>query len=499
MRVELEPDALFQYGIGLEDVRAALAAANANSPKGAIEDDDFHYQIYANDQATQGRRSIATSSSPIATARRCSSATSPKSSIRSRTCATPASSNGKPSVGDRAVAPARRQHHPGGRRREGGAAAARRVAAGRRRSHVVVDRSITIRGSLADTERTLVISVALVILVVFAFLRNVRAAAIPSVAVPVSIIGSFGAMYLLGFSLDNLSLMALTISTGFVVDDAIVVLENVTRHIEGGTTRMQAAIVGAREVGFTVISISLSLIAVFLPLLLMGGIVGRLFREFALTLSMAVLISLVVSLTTTPMMCALSPAAGAAQPATAGSIASTERGFDAMLAFYRVTLGEALRHPLLVVLVLVGDDRAQCLPVQSDDLQPVPGAGHRAADRLDPGRPEHLVPVDEAEARAVAADRAGRSRPSPCDGLHRRSAGQFRLRLHFAETFRRAQRHAPTAWWRGCAASSPRLPGARLFLVAVSDLRTGGRQSNAAYQYTLLSDDTPSSTIGRRG
>ena len=143
------------------------------------------------------------------------------------------------------------------------------------------------------------------ILVVFVFLRNVRAAAVPSVAVPVSIIGSFGAMYLLGFSLDNLSLMALTISTGFVVDDAIVVLENITRHLEEGMTRVEAAIQGAREVGFTVLSISLSLIAVFVPLLLMGGIVGRLFREFALTLSVAVMISLVVSLTTTPMMCAL--------------------------------------------------------------------------------------------------------------------------------------------------------------------------------------------------
>ena len=158
--------------------------------------------------------------------------------------------------------------------------------------NVVVDRSITIRGSLADTERTLVTRVVLVILVVFVFLRNVRAAAVPSVAVPVSIIGAFGAMYLLGYSLDNLSLMALTISTGFVVDDAIVVLENISRHIELGATRFQAAILGAREVGFTVLSISLSLIAVFLPLLLMGSIVGRLFREFAMTLSVAVMISL---------------------------------------------------------------------------------------------------------------------------------------------------------------------------------------------------------------
>ena len=169
---------------------------------------------------------------------------------------------------------------------------------------VAVDRSKTIRQSLQDTEKTLVIAVLLVILVVFAFLRSVRAAAIPSVAVPTSIIGSFGVMYLLGFSLNNLSLMALTISTGFVVDDAIVVLENISRYLEQGVPRVEAAIRGAGEVGFTVVSITLSLIAVFAPLLFFGGIVGRLFTEFALTLTVAVLISMVVSLTTTPMMCA---------------------------------------------------------------------------------------------------------------------------------------------------------------------------------------------------
>jgi multidrug efflux pump len=169
---------------------------------------------------------------------------------------------------------------------------------------MTLDRTITIRTSLHDVESTLIIAIILVVLVVFAFLRNVRATLIPSVAVPVSLIGTFGVMYLVGYSLDNLSLMALTISTGFVVDDAIVVLENVTRHIEAGMTRMQAALQGAGEVGFTVLSMSLSLIAVFAPILLMGGIVGRLFREFAMTLSVAIMISLAVSLTTTPMMCA---------------------------------------------------------------------------------------------------------------------------------------------------------------------------------------------------
>ena len=166
------------------------------------------------------------------------------------------------------------------------------------------DRTTTIRASVHDVERTLLISIALVILVVFVFLRNVRATLIPSVVVPVSLIGTFGVMYLFGYSLDNLSLMALTISTGFVVDDAIVVIENITRYLESGMTPMEAALQGAQEIGFTVLSISLSLVAVFIPILLMGGIVGRLFREFAVTLSVAILVSLVVSLTTTPMMCA---------------------------------------------------------------------------------------------------------------------------------------------------------------------------------------------------
>ena len=188
------------------------------------------------------------------------------------------------------------------------------------------DRTTTIRASLHDTETTLLIAVALVTLVVFLFLRNARATLIPAIAVPVSIIGTFGAMYLLGYSLDNLSLMALTVATGFVVDDAIVVLENISRHIEDGMPRVQAALLGAREVGFTVMSISFSLIAVFLPILLMGGIVGRLFREFAMTLSLAILVSLAISLTTTPMMCALllKPRASAA-PDPDGAPCSTAR------------------------------------------------------------------------------------------------------------------------------------------------------------------------------
>ena len=304
VRVELNPTALFKYGVGLEDVRAALASANANSPKGSIEDDTFHYQIYTNDQASHADQYrdlvVAYRNNAAIKLTDIGEVLDSVEDLRNAGLA-----NGKPSV---SVVLYRQ---PGAniiQAVDAVKAELPRLSAslpGDVDTTIVLDRSKTIRTSLADTEKTLVTSVALVTLVVFLFLRNLRAAAIPSIAVPVSIIGTFGAMYLLGFSLDNLSLMALTISTGFVVDDAIVVLENISRHMELGKTRMQAALEGAREVGFTVISISISLVAVFLPILLMGSIIGRLFREFALTLSMAVAISLFISLTATPMMCSL--------------------------------------------------------------------------------------------------------------------------------------------------------------------------------------------------
>ena len=354
---------------------------------------------------------------------------------------------------------------------------------------IVVDRSITIRGSLNDTIRTLIVSVVLVILVVFVFLRDVRAAAVPSVAVPVSIIGSFAAMYLLGFSLNNLSLMALTISTGFVVDDAIVVLENVSRHLEEGKTRVQAAIAGAKEVGFTVLSISLSLVAVFLPLLLMGGLVGRLFKEFTVTLSMAVMISMVVSLTTTPMMCALLLRREA--KTTPRSALQYDRGGvrrDAVLLSRepRCRAAPSLHH----VLRVRRDDLAQRQLVPRGALQPIPGAGYRADDRLDPGRSEHFVPGDEQEARAVGGDRRRRI-PAVATVVGVTGGRQVNSGFVYISLKPYAQRKITAdgvvTRLRGKLAS---VAGARLFLVAVSDLRTGGRQSNATYQYTLLSDDT---------
>ena len=214
---------------------------------------------------------------------------------------------------------------------------------------VGLDRTTTVRASVSDVQRTLIISVILVILVVFVFLREVRATMIPSVAVPLAIVGTFGVMYLCGFSLNNLSLMALTISTGFVVDDAIVVLENVMRHVESGMKPYQAALLGAREIGFTVVSMSTSLIAVFIPILLMGGIVGRLFREFAVTLSAAIAVSLVVSLTTTPMLCARFLKAH--DPGSHGALYQmSERGWLWMNRTYKTTVGWVLRHRRLFSL-----------------------------------------------------------------------------------------------------------------------------------------------------
>jgi multidrug efflux pump len=304
VRIELNPNALYKYGIGLEDIRAALASTNAHSPKGAIEVENRHYQIYDNDQANTAAdyRSLIVAYRNGAPVRLTDlgEAVDSVEDIRNAGLA-----NGKASVlviifrqpGANIVATVERVIALLPELRASISPAIDITPAS--------DRSTTIRASLAEVERTLIIAVMLVVMVVFFFLRSGRATLVPSVAVPVSLIGTFGVMYILGYSLDNLSLMALTVATGFVVDDAIVVLENISRHIEEGMSRVQAAIQGAREVSFTVLSMSVSLVAVFIPILLMEGIVGRLFREFAVTLSVAIMVSLAVSLGTTPMICAL--------------------------------------------------------------------------------------------------------------------------------------------------------------------------------------------------
>src|SRR3984885_8443576 len=352
VRVELNPDALSQYGIGLEDVRAALAAANANSPKGAVEVGDRQFQVYTNDQATHAadyrdlvvayRNGRATLLSDIAEVNdsvqslRYAGIINGKSAVTLVVFKQPGANVIQTVDRIKTILPFLKASLPGG-------------------TDMIVtgDRTATIRTSLADTEQTLVIAEVLVIVVVLLFLRDTRAMLIPGVMVPVSIIGTFSAMYLLGYSLNNLSLMALTIATGFVVDDAVVVVENISRHMEMGRSRLQAALAGTKEVAFTVFSISLSLIGVFLPILLMGGIIGRLFREFTITLSVAVVISLILSLTATPMMCSLLLRRERKERINWFS-RLTERCFERMVRFYDATLRWSLRHSLLILLVLLG-------------------------------------------------------------------------------------------------------------------------------------------------
>jgi multidrug efflux pump len=487
VRVELNPLALNKYGIGLEDVRAALSSANAHSPKGAIEQKDLHFQIYTNDQATTAADYL-----PLVVAYRNGAA------VRLPDIATVVDSvenlrnqglaDGQPSVlvilyrqpnaniidtVDRITAslPQLEASIPHG------------ISV-----RMMMDRTTTIRASLHDVETTLVISICLVILVVFAFLRNPRAVLIPSVAVPVSLLGTFGAMYLMGYSLDNLSLMALTISTGFVVDDAIVVLENVTRHIEAGMGRRQAALQGAREVGFTVLSMSVSLIAVFVPILLMSGIVGRLFREFAVTLSIAIMISLVISLTTTPMMCAF---VLRRPPERHGRLYRwSERFFNAMLGFYDRTLVAALARPLQVMLILLV---TICLNIFL--FYEVPKGFF---PQQDTGRMIGGIQADQSISFQLMKQKLQqfiaivRQDPAVQSVVGFTGGGQTNSGFVFVALKPLAQRSLSVD--QVIARMRPKLnqvPGARLFLQAVQDIRVGGRASAAQYQYTLQGDSLP--------
>src|SRR5246500_4150369 len=352
VRVELIPPALYKYRIGLEDVRAALGSANAHSPKGGIDVANQRYQIYSNDQARKAEdyKSLIVAYRNGAAVRLTDVGDVVDSVENVRTLGI---ANGKPAVMMIVY------RSPGANiiqmvdRVKSLMPQLKASVSPAIDLNLAVDRSKTIRASLRDVEITLVIAVALVILVVFAFLRNFRATLIPVTAVSVSLIATLAVMYLLGYSLDIFSLMALTVPTGFVVDDAIVVLENITRHMDAGMSRLEATLLGAREVGFTVLSMSASLIAVFVPILLMGGLVGRLFREFAMTITIAIVISLVVSLTTTPMMCAVLLRSDRDQ--SHGWIYRiSERVFELMLDFYRWTLAIALRHPASVMLILAG-------------------------------------------------------------------------------------------------------------------------------------------------
>ena len=494
VRVELNPRALFHYGIGLEDVRAALSAANANSPKGSVDFGDRRYQIYVNDTATRAAQYqsliVAYRNNAGVRLRDVATVTDAVENVRNLGLA-----DGQPAV----LLVLRRQ--PGAnvidvvdRIR----ALLPELQASIPASIRIIqtnDRTETIRASLRDVERTLLIAIALVVLVVFVTLRNARAAMVPSVAVPLSLIGTFGAMYLLGFSLDNLSLMALTVATGFVVDDAIVVLENISRHVEQGMPRLEAAMLGAREVGFTVLAMSLSLIAVFIPILLMGGIVGRTFREFAITLSVAIIISLVVSLTTTPMMCAYVLKRGTDQQ---GRFMNTmERVFDAMRNFYGRTLNVALEHPRAVMLILLATVALNfyLYSVVPKGFFPQQDTGTLIGNlRADQSisfqamaqklrQVQAIVQSDPAVQDVVGFTGGGGGGPGGAGGATN-TANIFVGLKPLAQ--RRVSSDRVITRLRVKLAS---VTGVRLFLQAIQDIRAGGRQSNSQYQYTVLSDD----------
>ncbi len=486
VRAELNPDALFKYGIGLEDIRAALASANAHSPKGAIETKSRHYQIYDNDQA-----SVAAQYRSLVVAYRNGSAVRLSDvgdvidSVENLRNA--GLTNGIPSV---AVILYRQ---PGANiidtvdrvkallpELQASISPAISIS-------VSVDRSTTIRASLREVEITLLIAVILVILVVLAFLRNLRATLIPAVAVPVSLIGTFAVMYLFGYSLDNLSLMSLTVATGFVVDDAIVVLENITRHLEAGLTRFEAAIIGAREVGFTVLSMSTSLIAVFIPILLMGGIVGRLFREFAVTLSVAIMVSLALSLVTTPMMCALllKPTR---QVQHSKLHRLSERIFEGMLNFYKWTLAPALRHPGIVMLVLLV---TLCLNLYLFVTIP-----KGFFPQQDTGRLIGFIQADQAISFQSMQKKLAQfvtiilKDPAVNSVVAFTGGGQTNSGFVFSSLKPISERKLSIDRVIGrLRRSLSQVPGATLFLQAVQDIRVGGRPSNALYQYTLQSAD----------
>ncbi|MGB7850460.1 MAG: multidrug efflux RND transporter permease subunit, partial [Candidatus Sulfotelmatobacter sp.] len=353
---------------------------------------------------------------------------------------------------------------------------------------IVLDRTTTIRASVSDVERTLLISIGLVILVVFVFLRNGRATLIPAVAVPVSLVGTFAVMYLFGYTLDNLSLMAMTIATGFVVDDAIVVMENIARHLENGMKPFVAALKGAEEIGFTVFTISISLIAVFIPLLMMGGIVGRLFREFAVTLSTAVFVSMIISLTTTPMMCAHLLKNERAEKH--GRIyLTTEKFFDGVLSVYRTSLHWVLDHPTLTLVVLFVTIALNVVLIVKipkgffpvEDTGAISGSVRGPQDSSFPAMNDSIQQIgaviknDPAVANVIAFTGGGGAT----------NTGSLYIALKPL-----AERNVSAAQIIDrLRPQLNRMPVASAFLQAAQDLRIGGRSSNAMYQYTLQSDN----------
>jgi len=497
VRVELLPFALNRYGISMEDVRAALQASNANRPKGSIEDNsegkNQRLQIYAVGNTAKGGLKAADYQGLVVAWRNGAAVRlQDVAEVRDGTENTNTLGlfNGEAAVivlirrqpdanviatvdGIRALLPELQAQLPQDVKLS-----------------VASDSTNSIRASLREVEITLLISIALVVLVVSAFLRSARATLIPAVATVVSLLGTFSVMYLLGFSLNNLSLMALTVAAGFVVDDAIVVLENTSRHIEAGMDRFKAALLGAREVGFTVLSISLSLVAVFIPLLFMGGQVGRLFREFAVTLSVAVMISLVISLTTTPMMCAwlLKPHAQTKQ----GRVSRWfDNGFKRVLSAYEVSLDWALHMRWLVMLVLVA---VVGMNVYLFVKIPKGFFPQQDSGQINGGlRADQSISFQALQAKLRELADIVRADPAVDTVVAFTGGGRAGGGFMFINLKPLAQRPDAVGGQAVIARLRPqlaRVTGISLFLGTVQDLRGGGRSSNSTYQYTLKSDNT---------
>jgi multidrug efflux pump len=487
VRVEVNPMALNKYGIGLEDVRTVLGAANSNKPKGYFADATRTWTISNNDQlfkAIDYKPLIIAyrNSAPV----RVGDVADVQDAVEDLRNAGYA--NGKPSV----LLIVFRQ--PGANiiqtvdRIRGLLPELHAAVPSAINLSVIMDRTTTIRASVLDVEETLLISIGLVILVVFVFLRDIRTMIIPGIVVPISLIGTFGVMYLLGFSLDNLSLMALTISTGFVVDDAIVVVENIMRYLEKGMSPLKASIQGAKEIGFTVLSMSTSLVAVFIPLLLMGGIVGRLFREFAVTLAVAIGVSMVISLTTTPMMCAML-LKSRGEKSHGWLYHATERIFERVVGLYEITLTRVLLHPAITLIGLILTIGLNVLLFTNVSKGFFP--------QQDTGRLQGNIQADQSTSfqamqdrllqmiKIVQADPGIETSAGFTGGSNANTARMF-ISLKSLK-----DRHNDSAdvIINRLRPKLAKVPGATLYLQLAQDLRIGGRQSNALYQYTLQSDN----------
>ncbi|MEQ1591503.1 MAG: efflux RND transporter permease subunit [Thiobacillaceae bacterium] len=486
VRVRFDLAQLNQMGLSTDQVRQAIATGNVNAPKGALEDAQHRWQVLSNDQLTtpaQYRRLIV--ANPDGVPVRLEQVAEVSEGLQN--AYNMGLANGEPSV--QLII----SRQPGANIIEAVEAikAALPVLEASIpqaiKVQIMSDRTVTIRASLHDSEITLLLSVLLVALVVFVFLRDWRATLIPVIAVPISLIGTFAVMYLLDYSLDNLSLMALIVATGFVVDDAVVVLENIMRHVEEDTAPMQAALRGAREMGFTVLSMSLSLVAVFLPVLLMGGIIGRLFREFAATLSVAIFISLLVSLSVTPMLASrwLRPRDVSYQPGCVSAFA--ERQYARLLQGYDRSLGWALAHYRFMLLVFFGTIALNVYLYQivPKGLFPTQDTGFMTGS-IKADQAISFQAMAQKVTRIVAIVRRD---PAVENVVAFTGGGSKNSGFIFASLKPSGQRADAMAVIAGLRKKLGAVPGVQVFFSSVQDIRAGGRPAAALYQYTLQSGD----------